>query len=369
LLLRTITIKDNQSRQAIIDIIGITLGFGTMLTMILQKEPKYHIEDGVVYDFLRTFKIYTFPYPNTSLDLINLAGLILCLVGLFVIRNKNTIFISCLTLWSFISLTMSLWPEILLRFTHPANYYRMILSAVPWLSLPLVFQDIVNTLNTLSVKKKIYGYQINLFKISTYILIFLLIILSFYPYYPIYGKGFHAFYKAPDIANGADLQNAIEFLVKYNKTNIIRSLTPINIPEFDRSYVISDPYTNSYVNATAEFQVNSRRFGWPAFRSKKFPIPVDHLFSQNLTAEQFFEAIQKIQGNYVIYLIENINDKDYLSPTGTITQHWQPDIINTKKYFDFSKLDEIITTYPQSFNLLYDQDQIRIYQIRQLPNQ
>jgi len=223
----------------------------------------------------------------------------------------------------------------LLKLTNSLNIYRLMVGGIPWVFLPMAC-------NFLEKQKNI--------KLKYLLGIFLFLGLMAYP--PIFGKFPHLLTTVPDYANGRDLSPVVEHLLSYSEETQNRQLT-----------VLSEPYTNSYLQAWPVFEVESNR--WLVTDAELYDPELAYLFSAEISEKEVANLLS--QKRYEIIVLNRRHDLSYQSWLASLTFHWSPDIIQSHQaLFSGENLHQYLENHPSEYTKVLNVNGFQIYQMTAL---
>ena len=329
----------------------------------LAKNLDLEYQDLYIFNIATLFgwKIYVIRYTPLS-HAIGIIGWLTILASLLFLlfekHNRKLDMMAGLTFFPFIILCNPLALEALRRIMAVEQFHRLIYGCLYWM-LPIFLIHHFSS----KLKRFIYGYVFSTKQVYKrfclhYLMIFFLLIASLLPRDPIYGKMIHSWLKVPNVLDGSDLKPAIQYVRENAEKQCIDPHPDSNSYPI-RRYILSDPYVNTYLAGTGYFYTNTHRWddsnGYEAL-----PLGITTQLEKEIDYPQF---LQRLQERKVCYIIIYLPDKKITSWLGRASGHWYDTYAHTQRHYSPTFL-KWVRESPQDFQLVFEQEAIQIFQIR-----
>lgn len=292
--------------------------------------PNYLVTEWFSIGSVRIMTYWPSP-PNSSyilLDFICLGLIAIVLVSSNV--KSKYFFMAAVALSPYLLFLNPITVTGLLKLTHSANLYRILIAGLPWIFLPLACNFL----------QKFHDIKIKNLPI-------LLLCFGLIAYPPVYGKLPHAFHRVPSYANGRDLAPIVNYLLRYSAQQ----------PR-EKVKVLADPYINSYLSAWPNFQVASDR--WLRSEPESYDKTLSDLFSSEITEDAIEQRIT--DENYQIIIINRKEVSGYTSWLGKVTTHWPPELLQSHRaLFSGTHLQSYLAHHPDRYLLLFEKNNFMVY--------
>ena len=125
-----------------------------------------------------------------------------------------------------------------------------------------------------------------------------------------------------------------------------------------RSWVLSDPYTNTYLAGTGYFYTVSDRFGSPGFESDQIPL------STTVTQQEmsYSDFLSKVKEYNICYVFIHLTQQEVKSKTAEWVGHWPVSHADTRKFYSSDFIDWV-SNNPQDFELEYENKESKLFKV------
>ncbi len=269
-----------------------------------------------------------------------------------------------LCVWPIIFLLNPLSISLLLRFVDVEVYHRLLYGSLFWIFPILLMQKLYSYLFECSspsfkMVSKIKNFLVlkpSLGRLILYAPIIFLILLSFIPKAPVYGKMRHVLLRVKDPRlDGRNLQKTIAYL---------RDRAPQTCLDPDaqktlasRSYILSDSYVNTYLQVTGYFYAATNRRESPGYES---PYTGLNVFADRQMDYYTFRDL--IKTHNICYVILYLQTGNLYSWMGDVVRHWSADHARTQRYYSEGFI-EWITQNPQDSQLVFEDKPIQVFEV------
>lgn len=308
-------------------------------------------------------QFHRFEPLNQMMGVLGWLSMISAVLVLFLNRPyRNLDIMAGLCISPLIVLWNPLLVEVWLRFSLIDVSHRLIYGSLYWL-FPVVFLQHICQIYCNSTNTWVYATIFNylpkiklsvLNKFSLYIIIIFFIILSWIPVEPIRGKMSHLSIKVDSRLDGSNLKPTIEYLREHASQKCLDPYPNANYLPI-RRYILSDSYVNTYLLATGYFYAVTNRRESEGYESPFLGLTV-------YPNEQFsyYEFIETIKKNQICYVVLYLQTQNLYSWMGAVLGHWSTDSARTIHYYS-PKFIKWITENPQDFELVFEDDVIRVF--------
>jgi len=188
-------------------------------------------------------------------------------------------------------------------------------------------------------------------------------VLSWLPGNPIYGKMAHVWHRVDPQLDGSDLQPVLRYL-RANApqvcTDPVASLAPHLKPI--RSYVLSDPYVNTYLLNTGYFHAATNRGDRWAPESPNLGLSVGLEQQPDLTYAEFQATLREFG---VCYVVLYRPQKRVTSWLGRTSGHWFPEYAQTQRFYAPKLLRWV--RYSGDFEMVFEAGGAEVFRVKQKP--
>ncbi|MEM9815882.1 MAG: hypothetical protein AAF827_05675 [Cyanobacteria bacterium P01_D01_bin.6] len=367
--------RRNNFTQKMLKIMMLIVVLASVLTayILLAKEPlDINLTNIMNGDFNLTilFEVNDRPIIIHDFGMLNIMtgflGWCSALLAIMLLISKTSCrkldIMAAITVWPWIVLLNPIGIELLERYMHSGVFHRLIYGSLYWLfpivALPHLWSLFIKTRSLNYVfQSKISLVSASSRNLVSYFLISLLVVLSFIPNLPIQGKMAHFFLKPEPYLDGRNLQAPIQYLRQNTPNKCLDArLDSAALPI--RSWVLSDPYTNTYLAGTGYFHTGSNRFGSPGFESDEIPLSTT-VTQQEMSYSDFLARVRKYN---ICYVFIHLTQQEVKSKTAQWVEHWPVDYADTKNYYS-SDFINWVSNNPQDFELEYENKESKLFKV------
>jgi hypothetical protein len=277
---------------------------------------------------------------------------------LFNHSNRNLAIMAGLCIWPIFILWNPVSIEVLLRFIRTDVFSRLIYGSIYWIYLVVLIQAVYINIFSLEWFSSIQIQNVLfLKKLLIYITIIFLILLSWIPGYPVYGKMRQLWLKVEPRLDGSNLQQTIKYLRSHAPKNCVDPYPDLNHLPI-RSYVLSDPYVNTYLLGTGYFYTFTDRTGSPIV-DETLSVGISVSDNSAINYSTFLNTVKSYQICYVVLYLQK---EELYSWVGSMLGHWRTDQAKTQGYYSKTFI-EWITQHPKNFELVFEEETIRVFKV------
>ncbi|MEM9538464.1 MAG: hypothetical protein AAGA60_03020 [Cyanobacteria bacterium P01_E01_bin.42] len=346
---------------------AIALGLFVAILLCFLREPfakNLDLEYQSLYLFnietLFGWKMYVMRYIPLS-RAIGLVGWLIIVATLFFLLfekpSRKVDIMAGLTLFPFLVFSNPLILEALRHIITAEQFHRLIYGCLFWMQPVFLLYRLSDRLEHFFSKISLLAKKVSHY--IQYIFLVLLILVSFIPQDPIYGKMIHSWLKIPPVLDGSDLKSVIHYLRENaeNKCKYHRNADPNIFPIY--RYILSDPYVNTYLSGTGYFDVNTHRWD-NEFSQYAVPLGISMQLDNNIDYPQFVQLLREKQ---VCYILIYLPKKQVTSWVGRVSGHWYDTYAHTQRHYSPTFL-QWVRESPQDFQLVFEEGEIQVFQIK-----
>ena len=307
--------------------------------------------------------IHNFAMLNTMTGFLGWCLAILAVILLLLNESHRKLDVmGAITAWPWIILLNPIGIKLLERYIPSVVFHRLIYGSLYWLfpiiALPYLARLISRNwpLNYDSQASEYLVSNLNS-NLITYFSVSLLIVLSFNPNFPVQGKMSHFFFRPEPYLDGGNLQNPVGYLRKVTPNTCLDTRIESATLAI-RSWVLSDPYTNTYLAGTGYFYTVSDRFGSPGFESDQIPL------STTVTQQEmsYSDFLSKVKEYNICYVFIHLTQQEVKSKTAEWVGHWPVSHADTRKFYSSDFIDWV-SNNPQDFELEYENKESKLFKV------
>lgn len=354
-------------------VVAIVLGIFAAILFCLRNKPinanlNLDYQNLYIFNLATVFgkNIYVLRYIPIS-HIMGIVGWLSILLALgfllFGKESRKMDIMASLTLFHLLVFCNPLAIQVLRRIMIVELFHRLTYGSLYWMFLVFFlhhFSDQIEqfTLKFLPVKnilektKEITLYPLSCFCISV------LLLVSLYPYDPVFGKMIHVFLKVPKNLDGSDLKPVLRYVRDNAEQQCIDPDPNDNFYPI-RHYVLSDPYVNTYLQGTGYFYTAT--FRWDDSQGyESNPLGIT---TKTATSLDYSEFIGLLRARQVCYVIIYLPQKQTTSWLGKTSNPWPDTYAHTQRHYS-PKFLKWVRESPQDFELVFEQDAMQIFQVK-----